>query len=222
VNPSSRPKKNIKKQCFEQLLNNTKAFVLTSCEFFQAIPCQSQREWLTIFKQIIQLHKTVRLIIMRPTKWLTPIQPCCPCILISCKSPFYLQIFYLVLLPFKYASRDANRTYLKPVWSPVFTLFYVTSFLPYHSLCELCVLEQKKHDIDIKHERWTTLKTSFYTGVKLGTNIAAIQKAKEYEKGKSAELSEKCAKCFYHGRRNFKDTNPLMSFSLVILFGVVK
>ncbi len=25
-----------------------------------------------------------------------------------------------------------------------------------------------------------------------------------------------------HGRRNFKDTNPLMSFSLVILFGVVK
>ncbi len=40
----------------------------------------------------------------------------------------------------------------------------------------------------MKHERWTTLKTSFYTGVKLGTNIAAIQKAKEYEKGKSAEL----------------------------------
>ncbi len=26
----------------------------------------------------------------------------------------------------------------------------------------------------------------------------------------------------YHGRRNFKDTNPFMSFSLVILFGVVK
>ncbi len=25
-----------------------------------------------------------------------------------------------------------------------------------------------------------------------------------------------------HGRRNFKDTNPFMSFSLVILFGVVK
>ncbi len=25
-----------------------------------------------------------------------------------------------------------------------------------------------------------------------------------------------------HGRRNFKDTNPLMSSSLVILFGVVK
>jgi hypothetical protein len=25
-----------------------------------------------------------------------------------------------------------------------------------------------------------------------------------------------------HGRRNFKDTNPLMSFSLVILFGVLK
>jgi hypothetical protein len=27
---------------------------------------------------------------------------------------------------------------------------------------------------------------------------------------------------FTHGRRNFKDTNPFMSFSLVILFGVVK
>jgi hypothetical protein len=25
-----------------------------------------------------------------------------------------------------------------------------------------------------------------------------------------------------HERRNFKDTNPLMSFSLVILFGMVK
>ncbi len=27
---------------------------------------------------------------------------------------------------------------------------------------------------------------------------------------------------YNHGRRNFKDANPFMSFSLVILFGVVK